>query len=113
MFMTTVYAHTCHTSILFLYQQFPYFLLYVHYSKWPIQKSRQKKARNQFDCGPTFLPTGRPGLDECHFFLGVIELIEPGLDIFLLPNFFWGKFFFAIIAEKPQTQPDLSGEAQR
>ena len=51
-----------------------------------------------------------PGLDECHFFLGVIELIEPGLDIFLLPNFFWGEFFSAMIAEKPHTQPDLSGE---
>lgn len=25
-------------------------------------------------------------------------------------NFFWGEFFSAIIAEKPPTQPDLSGE---
>lgn len=70
----------------------------------------EKGPQSSQDCGPAFLPPGRPGLDECHFFLDVIELIEPGLDIFLLPNFFWGEFFFAIIAEKPHTQPDLSGE---
>ena len=52
------------------------------------------------------------GLDECHFFLDIIELIEPGLDIFLLPKFFWGEFFSAMIAEKPHTQPDLSGKGQ-
>ena len=62
MFMTTFVLILAAPPSWFFTHSHSYFLLYIHYSKCPIQKSRQKKARNQFDCGPAFLSPGRPGM---------------------------------------------------